>query len=601
MFKTTKKLLFILFLLPSLTFAQGSGAHITQESQHPLKHKANRIVTSTTNFNNNLGVGDTSVQNALDTIDNLTLGGDITSVGDALTGAVFATGDTDSLLGNLIGIGATHSTAYLNIKATSTAPAFILKVADTSSNDRLVIQQDGNVGIGKTNPTQKLDVSGTINATTITGANVTSGADPGHTHGSGSITEADPLAILTTGTRGLSGNWYNANYNIGTLGNIGIGNTNPVALLQAGTSPGSFTVLSTGNVGIGNTSPASGYKLEVSGNSKFSGDVNITGNLTAVTDQTVSGNIIMGNNKFIGTGTSPAGGLYFIDAGTDVAAFLNYNVGIGLTNPSEKLQISGNLIATTGTFSTLNIGSLAGILKGTTGLVSAITDSSANWDTAYTDRLKWDGGATGLIAATGRTSLELGTMATQNANAVNITAGTGGFTTLTVTGNTGLGNTAPQGLLDVGTTPGKGLIVLSSGNVGIGTTNPGVKLDVIGAMRTTDTIPLMKLTIYDPNASMDAVGTQLSTQKTFVFDKAYARISAGSNVIFTLKVVGTSGTSPTTNLAVGQTATQSVLTVTTGAGTTIPPDNLLIMDIESTLSTGTNTMYQLAVFGRENP
>ena len=31
----------------------------------------------------------------------------------------------------------------------------------------------------------------------------------------------------------------------------------------------------------------------------------------------------------------------------------------------------------------------------------------ANWDTAYTDRNKWDGGATGLVAATGRTSLGL--------------------------------------------------------------------------------------------------------------------------------------------------------------------------------------------------
>jgi parallel beta-helix repeat protein len=36
---------------------------------------------------------------------------------------------------------------------------------------------------------------------------------------------------------------------------------------------------------------------------------------------------------------------------------------------------------------------------------TSITDNSANWNTAYTDRLKWDGGATGLTAATGRTSL----------------------------------------------------------------------------------------------------------------------------------------------------------------------------------------------------
>jgi len=32
----------------------------------------------------------------------------------------------------------------------------------------------------------------------------------------------------------------------------------------------------------------------------------------------------------------------------------------------------------------------------------------ANWNTAYDDRLKWDGGSTGLTPATGRTSLELG-------------------------------------------------------------------------------------------------------------------------------------------------------------------------------------------------
>jgi formylglycine-generating enzyme required for sulfatase activity len=46
------------------------------------------------------------------------------------------------------------------------------------------------------------------------------------------------------------------------------------------------------------------------------------------------------------------------------------------------------------------------------GTYSVVTDNSANWDTAYTDRMKWDGGATGLVAATGRTSLGLGTAAT---------------------------------------------------------------------------------------------------------------------------------------------------------------------------------------------
>jgi hypothetical protein len=42
---------------------------------------------------------------------------------------------------------------------------------------------------------------------------------------------------------------------------------------------------------------------------------------------------------------------------------------------------------------------------------NSITNNSANWNTSYTDRLKWDGGSTSLVAATGRTSLGLGTAA----------------------------------------------------------------------------------------------------------------------------------------------------------------------------------------------
>jgi hypothetical protein len=54
-----------------------------------------------------------------------------------------------------------------------------------------------------------------------------------------------------------------------------------------------------------------------------------------------------------------------------------------------------------------------GIVKSTGGTISYLTDNSTNWNTAYDDRLKWDGGATGLVAATGRTSLG-GTTVGQN-------------------------------------------------------------------------------------------------------------------------------------------------------------------------------------------
>jgi hypothetical protein len=46
-----------------------------------------------------------------------------------------------------------------------------------------------------------------------------------------------------------------------------------------------------------------------------------------------------------------------------------------------------------------------GLVKSTAGTITYITDNSTNWDTAYTERNKWDGGSTGLVAATGRISL----------------------------------------------------------------------------------------------------------------------------------------------------------------------------------------------------
>jgi hypothetical protein len=48
----------------------------------------------------------------------------------------------------------------------------------------------------------------------------------------------------------------------------------------------------------------------------------------------------------------------------------------------------------------------AGIALSTgTTWTTSITNNSSNWNTAFTDRLKWDGGSTSLVAATGRTSL----------------------------------------------------------------------------------------------------------------------------------------------------------------------------------------------------
>lgn len=69
---------------------------------------------------------------------------------------------------------------------------------------------------------------------------------------------------------------------------------------------------------------------------------------------------------------------------------------------------------------------------------TSITDNSANWNTGYTERRQWDGGATNLVASTGRTSLGATTIGSNlftmtNPNAVRYlrTASDNSITTLT--------------------------------------------------------------------------------------------------------------------------------------------------------------------------
>lgn len=97
-----------------------------------------------------------------------------------------------------------------------------------------------------------------------------------------------------------------------------------------------------------------------------------------------------GTSNFLradGTWTTPSGG------GSVTSVGLSAPTGFTVTNSP---------VTTSGTLT----------LSFSAGYALPTTSSQTNWDTAYTDRLKWDGGATGLTASTGRTSLGLGSLAT---------------------------------------------------------------------------------------------------------------------------------------------------------------------------------------------
>lgn len=116
----------------------------------------------------------------------------------------------------------------------------------------------------------------------------------------------------------------------------------------------------------------------------------------------------------------------------------NYNGGTGtfsgaVTAPSfigsiAASSITGTTLASNVVLSSLtSLGTITSGVWNGTAIGDTYISSAATWNTASTDRFKWDGGATGLVAATGRTSLGLDigiNVQAYNATLHNVAAGT---------------------------------------------------------------------------------------------------------------------------------------------------------------------------------
>ena len=115
-----------------------------------------------------------------------------------------------------------------------------------------------------------LTVVGTLAAGTVTGANVTSGADPGHTHSASSITEADPVFVASPAYGIESGditNWDTA-YGWGNHASAGYltAEADTLATVVARGADAGATI----NVGAGNTlTLASGSITDSTGSISF--------------------------------------------------------------------------------------------------------------------------------------------------------------------------------------------------------------------------------------------------------------------------------------------------------------------------------------------
>ena len=187
------------------------------------------------------------------------------------------------------------SALYINTLY-NTSTDYLMLLANQGS-DKLAVDLNGNVGIGTSSPSQKLEVSGAVLA--------------GDYRGSAQIYLTSPDSWIFRSTGGNE----------------------------------RMRVTSAGNVGIGTTSP--GKKLEVNGTFKATGDASIdgTGNLTIRNQSATGSGVVFIDNVWQGGIEHISGNLYFRAGGQvdRMTIKTGGNVGIGTTSPEVKLEIADSV------------------------------------------------------------------------------------------------------------------------------------------------------------------------------------------------------------------------------------------------------------------
>lgn len=267
----------------------------------------------------NVGIGTTTPATTVD----------VRGTGTTLSGTAFYTLlARDSPIGRGVSLGFdTADNAGVIAPIGSSSKLAIWTHDGSSWGERMRVASSGNVGIGSTSPTSKLDVTGTV---TATGLKLSTSPTSGHvltSDGAGNGTWQAPAAATWASPGAIGATTPST----GAFMGVSIGTTAAGTDLYFGSGAGR-TISVAPNVAAGN-----GLTVQAGGTSAGSGNVD-------------GGDLTLSSGAAFGTGTSS---LHFktADGGAPVESMTilgNGNVGIGTTSAAAKTEIKFDSATTPG-------------------------------------------------------------------------------------------------------------------------------------------------------------------------------------------------------------------------------------------------------------
>ena len=427
-------------------------------------------VTGNGIFTGNVGIGTTSPSEKLDVYGNAIVRGDI--VARDTYPSIYVNHS-----GTAMGGIRSDATNKLELKTLTTAPLSF----QVNSSEKMRINSSGNVGIGTTSPNHKLDVNGGAQFNTNTGAT------PFYITRLGGTSQALSIKVMDDNVRFESIQDETADDYGGFDFRMDGGTTEPDFVVRKNAGNPILNVKGNGNVGIGTTSPTS--KLFITA---ADGEMVDTYMVNILNQELTAG------DNF---GVQIRAGLNTSDVSLNVAnkdgsslfrVRGDGNVGIGTTGPSSKLQVE----AAAGQATTLNNSVANSALRinadtangsnniriGESGSGSYFLQvSNSAGTTPYAINLNPFGGNVGIGTTSPTFKLHVNsTDASDNVAYIhhnNAAQSSGDVLKV----RSDAGDNAGSALLNVANNTGSALYVRGDRNVGIGTTNPGAKLDIINS------------------------------------------------------------------------------------------------------------------------